>query len=224
MNGSASDPCAATETNGLKTIETSGQQPSGAPRGSLRNREPVEYTCSFDPSSVGSEHVDESFGENSIGTYSIGKEGTYSIVPGVSTGGSSVGFDSNSIEKNGTYSIVPGVITGGSSVGVHLNAVDNDGTYSIVPGVITGGSSVGSKSNIVEKDGTYSMVPGVTAGGFEVGVELTTVLNAPEVPKFSQVFPLKVIVLQKMERRKVFRFPPKIQTSSHKLADLSSRL
>ena len=135
-NGSISDPCGVTETNGPETIETSGQQPSGACvseltekagslRGSLRSREGVQDTCSFDPPSVGSEHVVESFGEKSVGSVSsaVRKDGTYSIVPGVSSGGSSVGFDSNSIEKNGTYSIVPGVITGGSSVGSKSNIV-----------------------------------------------------------------------------------------------------
>ena len=52
-NGSVSDPLGVTETNGPETIETSGQQPSGACvseltekagslRGSLRSREGVE--------------------------------------------------------------------------------------------------------------------------------------------------------------------------------------
>ena len=205
-NGSISDPWGVTETNGPETIETSGQQPSGACvseltekagslRGSLRSREGVQNTCSFDPPSVGSEHVVESFGEKSVGSVSsaVRKDGTYSIVPGVTTGGSVVGVHLNEVEKDGTYSIVPGGVTGGSSVpGVIAGGSSVPGVItggSAVPGVITGGSSVGSQSNQVVKDGTYPTVPGVITGGSSVGVQSNTVLkHAPVSPKVLQSF------------------------------------
>ena len=99
-NGSVLDPLGATETNGLETIETSGQQPSGAcvseltekagsPRGSLESKRGVQNTRSFEPPSEGSEHVDESFGEKIVGNVSnaVKQDGMYSTVPGVVTGG-----------------------------------------------------------------------------------------------------------------------------------------